>query len=651
VKLALTLAVVITGTLTAQASPGPQPLPLPPPIPAPRDEAFPGTIQLAVDASDVERRVFKVHEDIPVPAGGAGVDLVLLYPRWLPGTHAPEGSLDRMAGLVVTAGGARLAWVRDTVDVFAFHVPVPTGARSISVDFQYLSAVARSVGPQEVGRNQLVLDWVNAFMYPAGYFTRQIQIAATLRVPDGWKVATALETASTKGAVTTFKTAPLETLGDSPVHAGRFLKRYDLTPPGDKAAVAFDITADRADLLEVKPALIELQRALVQQAYRLFGSHHYDHYDFLLALSDEVTENTTIEHHRSAEYAEPVTAFTDWDKNAAFRDLIAHEYVHSWDGKFRRPADLWTPTYNVPMRNSLLWVYEGGTQYWGELVTARAGVWSKQQALDSFAMTAAFLDAQPGRRWRPLQDTTNDEIINPRRPISWGSWQRFEDYYYEGKLIWLDADTLIREKTKGSRSLDDFAHAFFGVDNGSYVPEVYTFDDVVKTLNGVYAYDWATFLRTRLDGYGPGAPLDGIKRGGYRLVFTDTPSDYWASYEATRLKGADHSFSLGFAVDKDSNLSWVVWDSPAAKAGAIAGSKIISVDGMAFDPERLKAAIQRASTAGAAGAKDPIELVLQNGDRFLTVRIDYHGGLRYPHLERDATRPALLDDILAARKS
>jgi predicted metalloprotease with PDZ domain len=627
---------------SALASPGPQPQPLPAPIPAPRDEAYPGTLRLSVDASDIDRRVYKVHEDIPVSAAG---DLILLYPRWLPGTHAPEGSIDRLAGLVVTAGATNLPWVRDTVDVFAFHVPVPAGAKSISVDFQYLSAVSRGIGPQEVGKNLLVVDWVNVMMYPAGYFTRQIQVAATLRVPEGWRVATALETASTRGAVTTFKPAPLETVGDSPVHAGRYFKRYDLTPPGDKTPVAMDLTGDTSDLVEVKPALIDLERAIVQQAYLLFGSHHYDHYDFLLSLSDEVTEATTLEHHRSAEYGDPVTAFTDWDKNAAFRDVIAHEYVHSWDGKFRRPADLWTPSYNVPMRDSLLWVYEGGTQYWGHVVTARAGVWTKQQALDELAMSAAELDGTVGRRWRQLQDTTNDEIINPRRPMSWPSWERFEDYYAEGELIWLDADTLIREQTHGAKSLDDFARAFFGVDSGSYVPEVYTFDDLVKTLNGVYAYDWATFLRTRLESHGPGAPLDGIRRGGYRLVFTDTPSDYWQSMEDTRLKGPDHDYSLGFAVDKDNNLAEVIWDSPAAKAGAVAGAKLVAVDGMAFDPGRLKAAIVRAKSS-----KEPVELLLQNADRFVTVKIDYHGGLRYPHLERVATQPALLDEILTARR-
>ena len=632
----------VMGSVAASASPGPQPLKPAAPIPAPRDEAYPGTIKLAVDATDIDHRIYKVHEEIPV--AGAG-DLVLLYPRWLPGTHAPEGTIDRLAALVVHAGPARLEWVRDTGDVFAFHVPVPAGAKSVTVDFQYLSPVSPAVGRREVGRDLLVLDWDSTVLYPAGYFTRQIPVEASVRLPDGWRFGTALEAASTKGPVTTFKPVPLETVVDSPLRAGRYHKRYDLAP-GDKVPVALDLMADRPDLLEVKPALIDLHRALVQQAYRLFGGHHYDHYSFLLQLSDDISGNTTLEHHRSAEYGEPVDDFTDWDKTAAFRDVIAHEYVHSWDGKFRRPADLWTPDYNVPMRDSLLWVYEGGTEYWGAVLTARAGLWSQKQALDQLAIWVAGMDRQSGRTWRALQDTTNDEIINPRRPMSWPSWQRFEEYYVEGALIWLDADTLIREKTQGKKSLDDFARAFFGIEDGSYVPVVYTFDDVVKTLNDVLPNDWATFLRSRLDGHGPGAPLEGVRRGGYRLVFTDEPSEYWKSMEETRDKNVDHTYSLGIIVDKDDIVTSVLWDSPAWKAGVTAGSKLMAVDGLAFEPERLKKAIRRTK-----GSTAPLELLLKNGDRFRTVRVDYHDGLRYPHLERDPSRPALLDDILAPRKS
>jgi predicted metalloprotease with PDZ domain len=292
-----------------------------------------------------------------------------------------------------------------------------------------------------------------------------------------------------------------------------------------------------------------------------------------------------------------------------------------------------------------LWVYEGGTQYWGEVLTARSGLWTRQQALDALAMTVAALESLPGRNWRSVQDTTNDEIINPRRPMSWPSWQRFEDYYPEGALIWLDADTLIREKTAGRRSLDDFARAFFGIEDGSYVPVTYTFDGVVSALNAVMPYDWTTFLRTRLDGHGPGAPLDGLHRGGYRLVFTDVPSDYWKSVEMTRTKSVDDIYSLGLVVDNDAIVSSVLWDGPAFKAGLIAGAKLIAVDGLAYDPERLQSAIARTKTS-----TEPVDLLVRVGERFHNVRVEYRGGLRYPHLERDPAHKPLLDEILAPRK-
>ena len=637
---ALPIALLLSTTISS-ASPGPQPAPPNAPIPSSRDEPYPGTLVLSVDARDVDRRIIAVHEEVPV---SGGMELILLYPRWLPGTHAPEGTVDRLAGLVFTAGNIRLPWVRDTAEVCAFHVSVPAGVNKVSVDFNYLSPVSHAVGRTEVSPLQLALDWNSVVLYPAGYFTRQISVEPSIRVPEGWTLATALEVASPEGGRTRFKPVSVETLVDSPLRAARYAHAYPLTA-GDSAPVTFNVMADRPDLVTVKPELIDLYRALVQQAYRLFGGHHYDHYNFLLQLSDDIGWDTTLEHHRSAEYGEPLADFTNWEKTAADRDVIAHEYVHSWDGKFRRPADLWTPDFHTPMRDSLLWVYEGGTQYWGEVLTARAGLWTKQQALDQLAMLVAALEQQTGRSWRSVQDTTNDEIISPRRPQSWPNWQRFEDYYPEGALIWLDADTLIREKTSGKRSLDDFARAFFGIENGSFVPVTYTFEDVVNALNAVLPYDWAGFLRSRLDGNGPGAPLDGLHRGGYRLVFTEEPSEYWKSVEATRTKSVDHTYSLGLVVDNDAIVSSVRWDGPAFKAGLTAGAKLIAVDGLAYEPERLHSAISRTKTSG-----EPVDLLVRVGDRFHSVRIDYHGGLRYPHLERDPAQKPLLDEILAPRK-
>ncbi|HXW25005.1 MAG TPA: hypothetical protein VEK73_09675 [Xanthobacteraceae bacterium] len=625
-------ALLATGAVLAQT-----PVPLPPEIGAPADRPYPGTIRLVVDATDVTRHVFRVRETIPVARGA----LTLLYPKWVPGTHAPIGRIDSLAGLKIEADGKRVEWVRDTVDVYAFHLDVPAGATALDLQFQFLSAGDEVQGHVVATPEMLNLQWHSVVLYPAGYFVRQIKVEPSVRLPDGWQFATALETASADGGATAFKPVSLETLVDSPLFAGRYAKRVDLDTSGS-APVRLDMFADRADLLDAKPEHVDAHRALVAQADKLFGSHHYDHYDFLLALTDRMGGGGGLEHHRSSENVTAPTFFTEWDKNPDTRELMSHEYVHSWNGKFRRPADLWTANFNVPMRDSLLWVYEGQTQYWGYVLCARAGLVTKEQALDELAYVAATLQHRPGREWKSLQDTTNDPVTANRRPIPWRSWQRSEDYYSEGELVWLDADTLIRELSGGQKSLDDFARAFFGIDDGAWVARTYTFDDVVAALNTVQPYDWAAFLRARLDRH-DGPPFDGLARGGYTLTYSDTPSDYFNKTE-TRRKYADFTYSLGFVVGRESKLSDVLWGGPAHGAGLTVGTQLVAVNGVAYDKDRLMDLVKASKTDAA-----PIEFLVKNGDRYSTVRIDYHDGARYPHLTRDAAVPARLDDILAAR--
>jgi predicted metalloprotease with PDZ domain len=611
---------------------------MPAQIAAPKDTPYPGAIRLSVDATDIERDIFNIQETVAVRAGES---IVLLYPQWAPGNHGPTGRVDKLAGLMISANGARVEWVRDPVDVFAFHVDVPAGAAKLDVSFQFTSPTDTNEGRVVMTPDMLNLQWTEVALYPAGYFARQIVMEPSIRLPEGWEFATSLETAGSNRGVTTFKPVSLDTLMDSPIFAGRYFKRLDLDP-GGRIPIHLNVVADRADLLEMKPEQLEAHRALVQQAYKLYGSHHYDHYDFLLALTDHMG-GIGLEHHQSSENATVPTYFTEWDKNADARDLLPHEYTHSWNGKFRRPADLWTPNFNVPMRDSLLWVYEGQTQYWGFVLAARAGLVSKQQALDSLAATAAVYDHRVGREWRALEDTTNDPIAAMRRPLPWRSWERSEDYYSEAQLMWLDADTLIREKSGGQRSMDDFARAFFGVNDGSFVPLTYVFEDVVKALNTVQPYDWAAFLRARLDGHGPGAPMDGIARGGYKLVYKDTPSNYFRDAEVRR-KITDLTYSLGITIAAEGRLSDVLWEGPAYKIGLTVGTQIIAVNGIAYDAERLKSAIRDANKSSAT-----IELLVKNGDRYRMVKLDYHDGLRYPHLERDGGTPARLDQILSPR--
>ena len=608
-------------------------------IPAAQDVAYPGgTIRLEVNATDLDRHIFRIKETIPVATSGP---MTLLFPQWVPGGHGPRNSLDQMAGLIITAGGKRVEWVRDPANVFAFHVTVPAGAKALDLSFQHVSPTATNQGRVTMTPEMLNLQWLAMTFYPAGYYAHRINVEPSVTLPDGWKFATALDGAKTSGATTRFAVTPLDILIDSPMYAGLYSKRIELDP-GGPAPVFLNVFADKPEELEAKPEQIEAHKRLVQQAYKVFNAHHYDHYDFLFSLSEKMS-GQGLEHHRSSENGVGLGYFTEWDKKAADRDLLPHEYTHSWDGKFRRGADLWTPDYSTPMRDSLLWVYEGQTQYWGYVFAARAGLWSKQQALDELALTAAQYDARVGREWRGMIDTTNDPIITSRRPIAWRSWQRSEDYYSEGQLIWLEADQMIRARTNGAKSLDDFAKSFFGVYPGSFTEVTYTFEDVVKTLNGVTPYDWATFLNERLYGHGPGAPLAWIKAGGYQLVYTEKPSDVQKTAEAER-KASDFTYSLGMSVAGTGVIGDVLWEGPAFKLGLSAGPTIVAVNGTAYSGDLLKKAVTAAKGSGPV-----IELLIKTGDKYRTYKFDYHGGLRYPHLEALGKTPAGLDALLAPR--
>ncbi|HZX28602.1 MAG TPA: peptidase M61 [Telluria sp.] len=606
-------------------------------IPAPADRPYPGTIVLNVDATDVGQAIFRVRATIPAAPG----PMTLLYPEWVPGNHGPSGPLMQFAGLRLSANGKPVTWKRDPVNVHAFHVEVPAGATALEAQYEYLSPVDQSQGRITMTGDILGVQWLSMALYPAGYATRGIPVQANLTLPAGWQYGTALETERRDGDLVRFKPTDLETLVDSPLFAGRYFKRYDLDP-GARVPVMLNVVADNPESLEAKPEQLAPHRALVQQAAKLFQSHHYKHYDFLFALSEDFG-GIGREHHQSSENGVKPGYFTEWAKNEPVRDLLPHEYTHSWNGKFRRPADQNVPNFNVPLQNSLLWVYEGQTQFWGEVLGARSGLVSAQGTRDSLALTAAHYASIRGRSWRTVQDTVNDPIVAMRRPLGWSSWQRSEDYYSEGELIWLDVDTKIRELSGDKRSLDDFARVFFGVDNGSIGPAYYTFDDVVKALRGVQDYDWAAFLRARLDNNGP-APLDGLARAGWKLVFKDTPTDLIKAGEE-RNKFTDFTYSLGFSVKSDGGIVGVQWDGLGFNAGLSGATTLVAVNNKAYKPDVLKAAIK-----AAQNGKEPIELLVRKGNVFRVVKLDYHAGLRYPHLERIPNTPDRLATILAPLK-
>ncbi|WP_373988433.1 M61 family metallopeptidase [Duganella sp. BuS-21] len=602
------------------------------------DQPYPGTIVLNVDASDTAQNIFRVRQSIPAKPG----KLTLLYPQWIPGNHGPSGALNQFAGLKVSANGQPLVWQRDPVNVYAFNVTVPKGARGVEVEFQYLSPVESNQGRTTMTNDILGVQWQSVTLYPAGYQSRQITVQPNLTVPPGWQYGSALEQQQRNGDVVAFKPLDLETLIDSPLFAGRYFRRIDLDP-GAKIPVHLNLVADSAEQLEATPEQIAPHREMVQQAYKLFNSQHYQHYDFLLAISDEFG-GIGREHHQSSENGVKLGYFADWSKHEARRELLSHEFTHSWNGKFRRPAGQNVPDFNTPLQNELLWVYEGQTQYWGAVLAARSGLIKAEHTRDLIAATAARYDNVKGREWRAVQDTVNDPIVNARRPQGWNNWQRAEDYYSEGQLIWLDADTKIRELSGETKSLNDFARSFFGVDDGVNVAKHYTFDDVVKSLNAVQPYDWKSFLRSRLDGNGPGAPLDGLARAGWKLVYTAKPTEFLKAQEDLS-KSANFQYSLGFSVGAEGKLEALQWQGVGFKAGLSGGSVLVAVDGRAYKAELLRAAV-----TAAKGGKEPITLLIKKGNLYQTVALDYHDGLKYPRLERIAGTPDRLDAILQPLK-
>ena len=609
--------------------------------PAPVDQPYAGMLTVNVDLSDAGKRIFRSHETIPVKSGA----LTLFYPKWIPGEHAPSGPVENVSGLIIRANGKQLPWRRDLRDMFTLHLDVPEGVSQLDLEFEFLSpgdGEGSNFGASASATPDLVdMEFNQVAFYPAGYYTRQIQIQPTVELPEGWKFGSALQVDSQSGNTTHFKPVSFNNFVDSPLIAGANFNRVDLTPSGG-TSVHLNVVGDSAKAVKLTDKQLQQQRDVVKQTNLLFGAHHYDHYDFLLTLSDH-TGHFGLEHHQSSDDRLPADFFTDDDMHLWAASLMPHEFVHSWNGKFRRPADLWTPNFNVPMQDDLLWVYEGLTDYWCGVLTARAGLWTPDQYRDSIANIAADMTYRTGRAWRSLQDTADAAPLTYYGSDSWLNWVRDTDFYPEGQLLWLDVDTKIRELSGGKHSLDDFAHAFYGMDNGSYVTKTYTFDDVVNTLNQVQPFDWKTFLRERLDYTGGELPEHGIERGGWKLVFTDTQGQAEKAYEGIR-HVANLSYSIGLIVNQNGRIADVQWNGPAFQAGLVPGLSIVAVNGRDFSLDSLKDAIDAAKTS-----QDPIELLVKNVDVYSTVKIHYHGGSRYPHLVRGDGKD-VIGAIVAPRK-
>ena len=597
--------------------------------------ATPPTITIAVDATTAPRKIFHATLKIPATPG----DLTLYYPKWIPGEHAPDGPVIDLAGLKFFAAGKPLKWRRDLLDGFTLHVDVPTGVNEITAELDFLSP-ATFEGGFSAGSSATdklaIISWNQVLLYPKGYKSDAINYSANLKLPEGWKFGTPLPVTSQSGNEIHFATVSLTTLVDSPVITGEFLK---VVPLASDPVTEMDIAADSAAALEAPPEVWDHYKSLVDQAQKLFGAHHYRDYHFLYTLSDHVA-HFGLEHHESDDSRVGERALVDETARKQSASLLPHEYVHSWNGKFRRPAGLATPDYQQPMQDDLLWVYEGLTNYLGFVLTSRSGLLTADQDRDDLALTAAFLDHTPGREWRNLQDTADDAPELYFSPRAWESWRRSTDFYDEGTLDWLWTDVIIRQQPKGAKTIDDFCHLFHGAPSTGPMVKPYTFDDVVNTLNQVATYDWRTFWTERLTNHGPGAPLGGIEGSGWKVVYDETPS----AMDSASRRSVNALYSLGLALNSDGSIGDTVEAMPAAKAGIGPGMKLIAVNGRQFSPDVLREALRAAKNSSA-----PIDLLVENTDYYKTYKIDYHGGEKYPHLVRDDSKPDLLTEILKAK--
>ena len=592
---------------------------------------------LHVDLTDAPRRLLHSHLEIPVSAG----PLTLEYPQWIPGDHRPTGPIDNLAGIRVRANSQDLPWRRDDVDMYGFHVEVPPGVSRLEVSLDFLATPGDTGSDEDGGTsaNMTVLEWNSVVLYPAHTPVAQIPIVASLTVPPDWKLGTALTITGQKGAKTSFAQVSVEQLVDSPVITGKYFREIPLAPEITPKHY-LDVAGDAASDIDLKPEFLAAVNQLVREACALFQSRHYETYHFLLSLSDVVREEG-LEHHQSSDNGIEKNGVSDAKLAMLNADLLPHEFTHSWNGKYRRPMGLATPDYATPQKGDLLWVYEGMTQYWGNVLSARSAFWTPEVYREMLALSAARLDVKPGRTWRNLEDTAIASQILRGNHAYWGNWRRSQDYYQEGELIWLDADTTIRQLTHGQKSLNDFCVKFLAV-GGNTPPKVvpYNFDEIVADLNAVAPYDWRTFLTERLNSHAAHAPLGGIDHGGYRLIYSTEPTSFEEAY-LYKMKEVDAWFSAGLMVSETGNIDDVRMDSPAFRAGLGPGTKVVAVNGHGYTADVLKQAVR-----GAKGTTDPIELIVSNDNEFRTVRLDYHDGEKYPRLERVQGTPDLLDEII-----
>jgi predicted metalloprotease with PDZ domain len=602
------------------------------------ETAAANAIRLEVDASHSPQKILHARLQIPVRAG----PLTLYYPEWIPGEHMPDGPISNLTGLVLMANGQRIPWRRDLVDAFTFHLEIPNGANSLNVALDFLLSAPTSGYTAGASATAYlnVVSWNQVLLYPDTALPRDTIVVPSVQIPDGWQFASALPGGKQSGTNVEFAPVSLDRLIDSPVLIGKNFRRIDLTP-GSTPGHEIDVAADSQYALGMPGDMERHYRRLIDEAQALFGSPHYGGYHFLVSLSDTVA-HFGLEHRESSDDRTGERSLVDETSRIDFAGLLPHEYVHSWNGKYRRPVGVATQNYQQPMKDDLLWVYEGLTQYLGEVLTARSGLRPADLAQELLAQVAAQADLRAGRNWRSLQDTADAEPTLGDTEVEWANWRRGTDYYEEGELLWLDVDATLRRLTNDKESIDTFCHLFFAGPSGLLPEKTYTFDDVVAELNAIAPYDWAKFLRERLDATPAPTPDEAVANSGWRLVYSDQPNRMDENSDSLT-RWMTYSYSAGIVVSTDGYVGDVTYDGPSYKAGLGPGLRITGVNGRPFSSEEWRGALRDAKTSTA-----PIQVTAANGREAHDYSIDYHGGLRFPHIERDKSQPDYLSEILHA---
>jgi len=592
-------------------------------------------VVMEVDARQAPLRLFHARLVIPAAPGR----LALVYPKWIPGEHGPTGPVTDLAGVTIKAGGNQIGWRRDELEMYRIICEVPKGVSEVELALDFLSAPPAEQGFSSAAStttNLAVISWNQLLLYPELSRPRELSFEVSLKLPQGWSFSTALAVAQNSEAGIRFEKASLERLIDSPLLCGVNFRRVDITPP-DEVPHFIDIACDSRAGLAMTGEQIGKYRRLVREARTLFGTRHYDSYRFLLSLSNGIA-HFGLEHHESSDDRSAEDMLTDQGKFLVECSLLTHEFIHSWNGKYRRPAGMVRPSYQQPLDTGLLWVYEGLTHYLTMVLTARSGLWTEDQCRQALAVFDRWVEDRQGRRWRPLEDTAVAAQLLYEARRDQAAWRRGVDFYREGIFLWLEVDALIRQKTGGKKSFDDFCRQFFSGTDGSVQVVPYTLDDIVFALDRLAPYDWKAHLESRVQATGDQSRPRGLEAAGWKLAYAEEKSEYFKAFEGGNLNLAA---SIGAEIGAGGVITDVIPGSAAQAACLAPGMQIVAVNRRAWAKDLMEQAVAETGTEGRT-----LELIAQNNGFFDTYRFDYYAGARYPVLVRDDSRPDLLSRII-----